>query len=73
MCVDTALNVINIARLKIFPAVFMSMSLFCGSTPSGLVSVSLSVFFLECPGYWEADVYETLINRLIYNSTYSVN
>jgi len=47
MCVDIAVNAINIARLKIFPAVFMNLSMFCGATPSELVSVSLSVFFLE--------------------------
>jgi hypothetical protein len=68
MCVDTAVNAIYIARLKRFPAVFMIMFIFWGTTPSGLVSVSLSVFFLEYPEYWAADVFETMVNRPIYNS-----
>jgi hypothetical protein len=66
-------NAINIARLKIFPGGFMNISMFWGATPSGLVSVSLSIFFLEYPEYWAVDFFETLINWPIYSSVQSVN
>jgi hypothetical protein len=56
-----------------FLAMFMNITLFWGATLSGLVSVSSGAFFLEHPEYWAAGVFETLINRPIYNSTQSVN
>jgi hypothetical protein len=56
VCVDTAVHAIYIARLKRFPAVFMTIFLFREGKLSGLVSLSLSVFFLEYSEYWAADV-----------------
>jgi len=73
MCVDTAVKAANIARLKMFPAVSLNISLFWKATPPGLVCVSLSVFLLEYPECWAADVFETLINNPIYDSKRSVN